>query len=121
MAEEENEHRRMLIDNFVEKFGNHIPLVRRQRLRGYIQRSPLWQVRPLGIEAVRRQARQMERTQAASISRRPSRRPDAGIRKLLGDLAVAEVGHQRRRPKRSLRNACPAMCARRRTTVPTAG
>ena len=56
MAEEENEHRRMLIDKFVEKFGNHIPLVRRNHIRGYIQRRPLWQVRPLGIEAVRRQA-----------------------------------------------------------------
>ena len=60
MAAEENEHRRMLIDKFVEKFGNHIPLVRRQHIRGYIQRRPLWQVRPLGIEAVRRQAVQME-------------------------------------------------------------
>ena len=56
MAAEENEHRRRLIDHFVAKFGNHIPLVRRQDIRGYIQRRPLWQVRPLGIEAVRRQA-----------------------------------------------------------------
>ena len=60
MALEESEHRRMLIDTFVEKFGTHIPLVRRQDVRGTVARRPAWQVRPLGIEAVRGMARQME-------------------------------------------------------------
>jgi hypothetical protein len=50
----------MLIDTFVEKFGNHIPLVRRNHIGGYIQRKPLSQVRLLGIEAVRRQGLQTE-------------------------------------------------------------
>ncbi|MGA8601799.1 MAG: iron exporter MbfA [Beijerinckiaceae bacterium] len=95
MAAEENEHRRMLIDKFVEKFGNHIPLVRRQHIRGYIQRRPLWQVRPLGIEAVRRQAVQMEEEAGRFYQQAVSRATDASIRKLLGDLAAAEVGHVR--------------------------
>src|SRR5271170_4723360 len=56
MASEENEHRRQLIDMFVAKFGNHIPLVRRQDIRGYIHRKPIWHTRPLSIERVRRQA-----------------------------------------------------------------
>src|SRR5437016_6085892 len=60
MAAEESEHRRRLIDLFVEKFGPHIPLIRRQDVRGFVQRKPVWQVRPLGLEAVRRHARQME-------------------------------------------------------------
>ncbi|MBV9064833.1 MAG: rubrerythrin [Methylobacteriaceae bacterium] len=93
MAEEENQHRRMLIDTFVEKFGNHIPLVRRQDIRGYIQRRPLWHVRPLGIEAVRRQAIEMEEEAGRFYQHAASRTSDAGIRKLLGDLAAAEVQH----------------------------
>src|ERR1700712_2314094 len=58
MAGEESEHRRMLIDSFVERFGTHIPLVRRQDVRGTVARKSAWQVRQFGIDAVRRQARQ---------------------------------------------------------------
>src|ERR1700761_6422931 len=53
MAEEENEHRRMLIELYASKFGSHIPLVRRQDVRGFVQRKKLWQVRIHGIDAVR--------------------------------------------------------------------
>ena len=94
MALEESEHRRLLIDTFVEKFGTHIPLVRRQDVRGSVARRPAWQVRPLGIEAVRRQARQMEVDASQFYSDAAARSSDAGIRKLLGDLATAEVEHQ---------------------------
>src|SRR4051794_40276862 len=95
MAAEENEHRRLLIDKFIEKFGNHIPLVRRNHIRGYIQRRPLWQVRPLGIEAVRRQAVEIEEAAGRFYQQAASRTSDADIRKLLGDLAAAEVQHVR--------------------------
>ncbi|GAC1337372.1 MAG: iron exporter MbfA [Acetobacteraceae bacterium] len=95
MAEEESEHRRMLIDSFVERFGTHIPLVRRQDVRGSVARKPAWQVRQLGIDAVRRQARQMEVDASRFYTEAASRTSDAGIRKLLGDLATAEIEHQR--------------------------
>jgi rubrerythrin len=95
MAAEENEHRRLLIDTFVQKFGSHIPLIRRQHIRGTIQRRPLWQVRPLGIEAVRRQAVEMEEEAGRFYQEAASRASDAAIRKLLGDLAAAEVQHVR--------------------------
>jgi rubrerythrin len=95
MAAEENEHRRLLIDTFVQKFGSHIPLIRRQHIRGTIQRRPLWQVRPLGIEAVRRQAVEMEEEAGRFYQEAASRTSDAAIRKLLGDLAAAEVQHVR--------------------------
>ena len=94
MALEESEHRRMLIDTYIEKFGNHIPLVRRQDVRGTIARRPAWQVRPLGIEAVRGMARQMEVDASRFYANAASRSTDAGIRKLLGDLATAEIEHQ---------------------------
>src|SRR5208283_1536754 len=64
MAAEENEHRRRLIDLFVLKFGEHIPLIRRQDIRGYIPQPPVWQIRPLNLEAVRECAHDMERAAA---------------------------------------------------------
>jgi erythrin-vacuolar iron transport family protein len=95
MAEEENDHRRMLIDLYVSKFGSHIPLVRRQDVRGFVHRKRLWQVRLQGIEAVRQQARQMEQDAGRFYLHAASRATDASIRKLLGDLAAAELQHER--------------------------
>ncbi|MFZ1962183.1 MAG: iron exporter MbfA [Roseiarcus sp.] len=93
MAAEENVHRRRLIDLFASKFGEHIPLVRRQDIRGYIQRKPIWQLRPLGVEAVRSRAREMEQDAARFYRLAAKRSTDASIRKLLGDLAEAEDKH----------------------------
>ena len=95
MAAEENEHRRALIDLFVVKFGDHIPLVRRQDVRGAVQRKQLWQVLPLGVDHVRRQAQQMEQDAARFYQQAAARTNDAAIRKLLGDLADAELQHER--------------------------
>jgi rubrerythrin len=95
MAAEENDHRRMLIDLYVSQFGNHIPLVRRQDVRGFVQRKKLWQVRLQGIDAVRQQAQQMEQDAGRFYQHAASRTTDASIRKLLGDLATAESQHER--------------------------
>ncbi len=95
MAAEENEHRRRLIDMFVERFGPHIPLVRRQDVRGWVQRRPVWQVRAMGIEAVRRHVRQMEQESGRFYQQAATRTSDAAVRKLLGDLAEAEAEHER--------------------------
>ena len=95
MAAEENDHRRMLLDLYVSKFGSHIPLVRREDVRGFVQRKRLWQVRLQGIEAVRQQARQMEQDAGRFYQHAASRATDADVRKLLGDLAEAELQHER--------------------------
>jgi rubrerythrin len=94
MAAEESEHRRRLIDVFVGKFGNHIPLVRRVDVKGAVVRKPAWMVWPLGIDAVRRHARQMEVDASRFYAESAGRSTDAAIRKLLGDLAEAEMEHQ---------------------------
>lgn len=94
MAEEENEHRRWLIDSHRMKFGDHIPLVRRQDVRGFIQHQPLWMVRPLGLDKVRQQAEAIEHETRQFYERAIERTSDALIRKLLGDLAAAERGHE---------------------------
>ncbi len=96
MAGEENEHRRRLIDLFVSKFGEHIPLIRRQDIRGYLPQKPVWQARPLHIETVRAHAHEMELAAARFYRQAVARTSDASIRKLLGDLAEVEVTHDRR-------------------------
>jgi len=93
MADEENEHRRRLIDLYVVKFGEHIPLIRRHDVRGFIARHPIWQFRPLGLDKVRDYASQMERETANFYRHAAAASTDAAIRKLLGDLAAAEVDH----------------------------
>jgi erythrin-vacuolar iron transport family protein len=94
MADEENDHRRMLIDLYESKFGKHIPLIRRQDVRGFVHRKKLWQVRLRGIGAVRLQAKQMEQDAARFYQHAASRATDADVRKLLGDLAAAESQHE---------------------------
>ncbi len=96
MAAEENEHRRRLIDLFVSKFGEHIPLIRRQDIRGYIPQTPVWQLRPLNLDAVRASARAMEKGAARFYREAITRTSDAAIRKLLGDLAAVEDQHDNR-------------------------
>jgi rubrerythrin len=93
MAEEENEHRRWLIDLYQKTFGNHIPLIRRQDVKGFVKHEPLWMVRPLGLDKVRAQAEAIEYETRQFYERATSRTTDANIRKLLGDLAAAEREH----------------------------
>jgi len=95
MSAEENEHRRTLIDLHVSKFGDHIPLIRRQDVRGFVQRRPVWQFNTLGIDTVRDTARQMEIEASRFYRAAAARTSDAAIRKLLGDLAEIEDHHER--------------------------
>ncbi len=93
MAEEENEHRRWLIDLFRRKFGQHIPLIRRQDVKGFVTHEPIWMARPLGLEKVRQQAEAIEYETRQFYERALERATDTDIRKLLGDLAAAEAQH----------------------------
>ena len=94
MADEENEHRRTLIELFREKFGEHIPLIRRQDIKGTIVRRPVWHVKPLPIDRVRNAAEEMEADAARFYRLAAERSTDASVRKLLGDLAAIEDQHQ---------------------------
>lgn len=93
MAEEENEHRRWLIDLFSAKFGDHIPLIRRQDVAGFVKHDPIWMVRPLGLEKVRAQAEAIEIETRQFYRSALERTSDTAIRKLLGDLVAAEEKH----------------------------
>ncbi len=93
MQEEENGHRRALIDMFRQRFGEHIPLIRRHDVKGFIQHKPVWLVRPLGIDTVRKQAEIMELETRRFYEHAMEQVSDASIRKLLGDLAEVERKH----------------------------
>ena len=94
MADEENTHRRWLIDLYTKRFGDHIPLIRRQDVKGFMQHQPLWMVRPLGLEKVRKQAEAIEYETRTFYEKALTRTSDASMRKLLGDLVEAERGHE---------------------------
>ena len=93
MQEEESGHRRSLIETFRERFGEHIPLIRRHDVKGFIQHKPVWLVRPLGIDAVRKQAEIMELESRRFYERAIEKVSDASVRRLLGDLAAVERQH----------------------------
>jgi erythrin-vacuolar iron transport family protein len=95
MAEEEVRHRSMLFDLYRQKFGEYLPLIRRQDVRGFIsQRRPLWLMRPLGIEEVRKYAAEMEYETARFYRKAAETARDASVRELLVGLAEAEDKHE---------------------------
>src|SRR5271163_1258472 len=96
MAEEENGHRHRLLDLYREKFGDHIPLVRRQDVQGFLERKSLWLARPLGLEKVRAQMELMEAESKRFYQKAARHSTDAAIRQLLGDLAAEERRHEAR-------------------------
>ena len=99
MAEEESQHRRSLLTLFQEKFGEHLPLIRRQDVRGFLTRKPIWQLRPLRVETARDLMQSMEMEAARFYERAAAHSHDASIRKLLGDLALAESQHEHKLDK----------------------
>ncbi len=94
MAKEEDLHRQRLITLHKRRFGDVIPLIRREHVAGYYARRPVWLVENLGIERIRDEAAMMERDAAEFYRRAAARTQDADTRKLLGDLAMIEAGHQ---------------------------
>ena len=94
MASEEDEHRARLIALYESRFGSTIPLIRREHVAGYYNRRPVWLVENLGIERIRTEAAAMEKDAERFYLAAAQRTQDAATRKLLGDLAAAEAGHQ---------------------------
>jgi rubrerythrin len=96
MREEESGHRRRLIELFRSKFGDHIPLIRRQDVKGFVHRKPVWLIQPLGLETVRKQAATMEVESRRFYEKAAARAQDPGVRQLLDDLAQEERSHENR-------------------------
>ena len=93
MRQQEDGHRHRLLELYKSKFGDHVPHIRRQDVRGFVDRKPVWLTRPLGLKTVQKTAESMEvetRRFYEAVARRTT---DVGIRQLLGDLAEEERNH----------------------------
>ncbi len=95
MAKEEDGHRRRLIDLHTARFGETIPLIRREHVAGFYARKPVWLSRTLTLDQIRAEAHEMERQARGFYETAAARTTDAATRKLLGDLAAAEAGHEK--------------------------
>lgn len=93
MQKVEANHRRRLMDLYVERFGEHLPLIRREDVRGFVKRKPIWLRRPLGIEPARKEAASIELETQIFYEKAAAQTTDVAIRKLLLDLAEEERGH----------------------------
>jgi rubrerythrin len=94
MAEEEDGHRRRLLDLYVEKFGKRLVPIRREHVKGFMQRRPLWLGEVVNLEAVRQQSFEMEEQAYRFYTEAAKQTTDVAIRKLLGDLAMEEKAHE---------------------------
>ena len=93
LRQDEDTHRHRLLDLYRSRFGEHVPLIRRQDVRGFIRRRPVWLVRPLGLKAVQKETELMELETKRFYEASARRATDVGIRQLLGDLAEEERHH----------------------------
>jgi erythrin-vacuolar iron transport family protein len=96
MHQEEIEHRNKLHALFVERFGEHVPLLRREDVRGFVKRRPVWLMKPMGLDVVRKQAAVMELETRFFYEHAAARAQDPSIRQLLTELAKEEASHSHR-------------------------
>ena len=112
MAAEENGHRHRLIELYRQRFGEHILLIRRQDVRGFIERKPVWLMQPLDLEKIRAQAEIMEADSRRFYAQAARLTTDASIRQLLGDLAAEESEHESKAERLSNQFITPQSAAR---------
>ena len=93
MAEEERNHRHVLLELYESRFGQHLPPIRREDVKDFVRRRPVWLTKNLPLETMRRTAETMEQQASAFYEKSASRATDVAVRKLLADLAEIEKGH----------------------------
>src|SRR3954451_22684083 len=94
MAEEEKGHRHMLLEMYEQRFGPNLPPIRRANVKGFLRRRPIWLTKNLSLDAIRREALTMEFEAERFYVKAAEQAQDVGVRKLLGDLAELEKGHE---------------------------
>src|SRR5689334_23573882 len=95
MAEEERGHRHMLLELYEQRFGPHLPPIRRENVKGFLRRRPIWLTKNLSLEAIRKEVATMEFEAERFYAKAAEQAQDVGVRRLLGDLAEAEKGHEK--------------------------
>jgi rubrerythrin len=95
MAEEEKGHRHMLLEMYEKRFGPHLPPIRREDVKGFLRRNPVWLTKNLSLDTIRKEVGTMEFQAERFYVKAADRSQDVGVRRLLGDLAEAERGHEK--------------------------
>jgi len=93
MAAEEQGHRRRLLKVYTDKFGDELPYITRQDVKGFLKRNPVWLLKDLRLDAIRKQAQLMEYEASQFYAKAAERTTDVGMRTLLTDLAEEEHQH----------------------------
>jgi erythrin-vacuolar iron transport family protein len=94
MAEEERNHRHMLLEMYEQRFGPHLPPIRREDVKGFLKRRPVWLTKNLPLDTIRREVETMELQAERFYVKAAEHAQDVGVRRLLGDLAEAEKNHE---------------------------
>jgi rubrerythrin len=95
MAEEETGHRHRLLELYEQRFGKHLPPIRRDDVRGFLRRRPIWLTKNLSLDTIRKEVGTMEFEAERFYIKAAEQTQDVGVRRLLGDLAEAEKGHEK--------------------------
>src|SRR3982074_841627 len=95
MAEEEKGHRHMLLEMYEKRFGSNLPPIRRDNVRGFLRRRPIWMTKNLSLDTIRKEVGTMEFEAERFYIKAAEQAQDVGVRRLLGDLAEAEKGHEK--------------------------
>jgi rubrerythrin len=95
MAEEETGHRHRLLELYEQRFGKHLPPIRRDNVEGFLRRRPIWLTKNLSLDAIRKEVATMEFEAERFYVKATEQTQDVGVRRLLGDLAEAEKGHEK--------------------------
>jgi rubrerythrin len=95
MADEEKTHRHMLLEMYEKRFGPNLPPIRRDNVKGFLRRRPIWLTKNLSLDAIRKEVGTMEFEAERFYVRAAEHTQDVGVRRLLGDLAEAEKGHEK--------------------------
>jgi erythrin-vacuolar iron transport family protein len=94
MAEEEKNHRHMLLEMYQQRFGQHLPPIRREDVKGFLRRRPIWLTKNLSLDTIRKEVETMEFQAERFYSKAAEHAKDVNVRRLLGDLAEIEKGHE---------------------------
>lgn len=94
MQHEEFEHASMLKEMYRQQFGEHIPFIRRQDIKGFIRRKPLWLNKILSVNRVRKEVEVMELEALHFYKAFAKRSKNPAIHQLLEKLAAAEQEHE---------------------------
>src|SRR5690242_6853436 len=94
MAEEERGHRHRLLELYEERFGPHLPPIRREDVKGFLRRRPIWLTKNLPLDTIRKEVETMELQAQHFYAKAAEQAQDVGVRRLLGDLADEEKGHE---------------------------